>query len=101
MQRNGRRKHHFGCVVLGAAPAQNGLRKRLFGAGAKKTTKKKDPESSIWGQVHIPGAHRAKEAGFGAGVTAPRVLTPLTWIFPASFLRGFVLVLGFFLFVCF
>lgn len=73
----------------------------FLGPEQKKTTKKKDPESSIWGRVHIPGAHRAKEAGFGAGVTAPRVLTPLTWIFPASFLRGFVLVLGFFLFVCF
>ena len=101
-RQNGHRKRHFGCVILGApcCPSTERVQKAAFWDRSKrKTTKKKDPGSSIWGRARIPGAHRAAEAGFGAGVTAPRVLTPLTWIFPASFLKGFVLFFGVFVIV--
>lgn len=84
---------------MGAAPAQNGLRKRLFGAGAKKTTKKKDPESSIWGRTHIPGAHRAEEAGFWGRRDRAAGTYSAHLDFSCLFFKGFCARFGVF-FVC-
>lgn len=84
---------------MGAAPAQNGLRKQLFGAGAKKTTKKKDPESSIWGRVHIPGAHRAEEAGFWGRRDRAAGTYSAHLDFSCLFFKGFCARFGVF-FVC-